>query len=1045
MEFRVLGPLEVLVDGRRVEIGGSRQQIVLASLILEDNRVIPISRLIDAVYGDEVPSTARAQTQICISSLRRIFALHNEPDAIVTRSKGYVLKVSSGAVDLHRHDELVGNARQCRDAGQPEKAVRAYRSALRLWRGPALEDIDSVAVQNAVIRLNEGRVTVTEDCIDLELTLGHHRDLVAELTDLVAKYPLRERLRGQLMLALYRSGRQAEALEVYRAARQTMIDELGIEPNEWLQRLEHSILTTDPALLLETPATTTLTAPAAVPVVPAATPPAAAPVNPVEPEAPPQRLPTSNAPHMLPADIGDFTGRKADIDAIESQYEMVRDNPEHLAVPVTVVVGKAGVGKTTLAVHVAHRVARDFPDGQLFADLHGRRSQRVGPMQVLERFLRALGVPGNAIPESLEERAETYRDILSDRRILIVLDNADGVGQVLPLLPGNPGSALLITSQGRLSGIPGAVHVDAGLFDSGQAMELLSRIVGPARVAEEAEAALELVDLCGRLPLALRIAGARLADRPHWTVRQLVDRLTNETRRLDELKHGGMGIRASISLAYDAVDENAKRLFRRLTVVDLPTFSGWVSAALLDISPYEAQDLLDSLADAQLVETTDARLGVNNQYRFHDLIRVFARDRLVNLESVAERNAALRRVLGALLFLSSAAHRSVYGGDFLHLRSPAEQWPIPEDVVEQLVKAPLWWFELERATIMAGVRRAAQAGLVDLCWDLAITAVTLFESRLYLNDWRETHQIALTAARQAGNKLGEAAMLYSLGTLSIVEQRFDDARRELDSAFAIFESIAHEQGQVLVVRNLAFLDRMAGDLVQAAHRYEQTLTVFRRDGDLVATAYVLHSLAQVRLESGQPGPAKQLLTEALDLSRRGGSRRVEAQVLHRFGDVHLRESSYPEAAELFGQALKTVREIGDSIGEAYALQGLGSVHMALKAFGDARTALENALSLAVEAGERLVEARVLLLLGELALAQAKPLEAIAPLRRSLTLFQGIRAPVFEAKVLGTLAEAYAAMPETGGGPDHPVPTRGRGASPVVSQRLYSLDEPTASA
>ncbi|GIG92283.1 AfsR/SARP family transcriptional regulator [Plantactinospora endophytica] len=1026
----MLGPLEALADGRRIELGGSRQQIVLASLLLEANRVVPIARLIDAIYGDDVPSTSRAQIQICISSLRRAFALHSQSETIVTRSKGYVMELQPGALDLHQYDDLVAGARRARDARQPEEAVRQYRAALRLWRGPALEDIDSAVVQNAVSRFNERRISIAEDCIELELGLGQHRDLVVELTELIAQHPLRERLRGQLMLALYRSGRQAEALEVYRSVRHTMIEELGIEPNEWLQRLEHGILTSDASLQLSTP----------VPVV--------VPVEPVEPAPAEPRavtvgFPAPGAPNMLPTDIGDFTGRIKHVDAIQQRYADAQDNPDQLAVPVVVVVGKPGVGKTTLAVHVAHRVSGDFPDGQLFADLHGRGSQRVGPMQVLERFLRTLGVPGNGMPDGLEERAEMYRDLLSNRRVLIVLDNVDSEAQVLPLLPGNPRSAVMITSQSRLSGIPGAVHVDVGVFDARQSIELLSRIVGIERVLDEPDAAVELGELCGHLPLALRIAGARLAARPHWTLEQLVDRLANGTRRLDELKHGGMGIRASISLAYDAVDDEAKRLFRRLAVVDLPTFSGWVSAALLDKPLYEAQDLLDSLADAQLVETTDAGLGLHSQYRFHDLIRVFARERLAAEECVTERNAALERVLGALLFLSSEAHRRVYGGNFLHLGSTAFRWRLPDELVEQLVTPPLRWFERERSTIVAGIRRAAQAGLVDLCWDLAITAVTLFESRLYLNDWRETHEIALAAARQADNRLGQAAMLYSTGSLSIVEQRFGDARSELENALELFQAVGDDKGQALAVRNLAFLDRMGGDLDRASRRYEHALEVFRRDGDLVAAAYVLHSLAQVRLEGGRLDAAKQMLTEALALSRRAGSRRVEAQVLHRFGGLHQEQGSYTEAVEVFGQALEAVRDIGDPVGEAYVLHGLGAVHLGQKAFEAAGAAFEEALGLAGAAGERLVEARVLLGLGELALAQTKPSEAVDLLRRSLGLFRGMRAPSFEAKALSMLADAAAAAGGRGG-LDYAIPVSG--GEPFISrQSRRSLDEPATSA
>ncbi|MEH1014227.1 BTAD domain-containing putative transcriptional regulator [Micromonospora sp. CPCC 206060] len=997
MELRILGPLEVVANGNRLDLGGHRQQVVLASLALEANRLVPIARLVEAIYGEDLPPTSRVQVQICVSALRRLFAAHGYPDAIVTRSGGYLLRVDDGALDLHRYEELLTQARQARDDNRTEEAVRQYRSALGLWRGTAMEGLDSRLIQSAVTRLTERRISVNEDCLELELELGRHRDLVAELTDLVEEYPLRERLRGQLMLALYRSGRQAEALEAYRVARRRLIDELGLEPNEWLQQLQHAILTSDARLNLATPPLEAGLATPATPTDP-----------PRRPSAPGVAEPAAVVPCLLPTDIADFTGRAKQTDAIEQQFALAAENPAHLAVPVIVMAGKPGVGKTTLAVHVSHRVAARYPDGQLFADLHGRTSQQVSPTQVLERFLRVLGVPGTGIPHGLEERAEMYRDLLSDRKMLIVLDNAGGEDQILPLLPGTPHSAVLITSRSRLTGLPGAIHIDLDVFDTRHSVELLSRIAGAPRVAREAGAATELAELCGHLPLALRIAGARLSARPHWSVGQLVERLENEARRLDELKHSGMGIRASISLTYDSMAEDARRLFRLLAVLDFPHFSGWVGAALLDQPLTEAQDLLDDLADAQLIETVGTGNGLHSHYRFHDLIRVFARERLAAEESTADRQDALERVLGALLLVCERAHRGVYGGDYLKLHSDARRWPLPDRLVAQLVDPPLSWFERERLTIVAAVRQAARAGFVEHCWDLALTAVTLFESRIYLNDWRETHRIALAAAQQEGNDRATAAMLYSTGSLHIVEQRFDEARKRLEAAAELFRDSADCQGAALVMRNIAFIDRMCGNFEAATDRYERALEIFRQGGDLVAAAYVLHSLAQIKLETGDIDTARRLLPEALELSRRAGSRRVEAQVLHRLGDAYLQAGEPGAAAEAFGQALIVVQDIGDPVGEAYALHGLGIAHLRTGETIESGTALQTALRLASTAGERLIEARVSLALGELALACGNPPQAVVHLHRALGLFRAIQAPLFEYRVLAMLTDAYAA-------------------------------------
>lgn len=1016
MEFRVLGPLEVVIDGKRLDLGGHRQQIVLASLVLEPGRVVSVGRLMTAIYGEQLPSSARVQVQICVSALRRLLAACGRPNAIVTRNQGYVLELIEADVDLQRYDRLLGEARIAGNAGRKDESVAHYREALRMWRGNALEGLDSGLLRMTADRFAERRLTVNEDCIEYELDLGRHRDVIAELAGLVTAHPLRERLRGQLMLALYRSGRQAEALDAYRVARRVLIDELGLEPSEWLQELERSILTSDsglsvppaPELIVSTappapaPVSAITAVPQPVPVPTVSTAPApAGPVEAADPAA-------AAVPRMLPTDIADFTGRVKQIDEIQVQLAKAAGNPMQLAVPVIVVAGKPGIGKTTLSVHVSHRLAARYPDGQLFADLHGPASRRVSPMQVLERFLRALGVHGASIPDGLEERAEMYRGLLSDRRVLVVLDNAGSEAHVLPLLPGNPRTAVIITSRSRLGGLPGAVHVEVDVFDSQQSIELLSRIAGSGRVQTETEAAADLADLCGQLPLALRIAGARLSARPHWTVEQLADRLENESRRLDELKHGVMGIRVSISLTYDNISEDARRLFRLLAVLDFPVFSGWVGAALLDQPLTDAQDLLDDLADAQLVEITSTEYGRHSQYRFHDLIRVFARERLAAEEALADRNAALERALGALLFLAEEAHRQLHGNDNLQVHSRAQRWPIPPGLVAKLVREPLTWFERERQALVAAVQQAAKVGFVELCWDLAVTAVTLFESRVYINDWRDTHKVALAAARQADDLRGQAVMLYSIGSLGIVEKRFGDARRNLEEAAELFHTVGNEQGVALVSRNIAYLERMDGNLAEAARRYEWALSVLRSGGDLAAAAYVLHSMAQVELERGDTDSAKRMLPQALELSRQAGSRRIEAQVLHRLGDAHLQAGEPAAAAAAFGEALAAVHDLGDPIGEAYALHGLGLAHLRGGDYTEAGTALTSAHLLANSNGERLVEARVAFSLGELALACGKPSQAVVHLHRALSLFRGIQAPLFESRVLTMLTEAYAA-------------------------------------
>jgi DNA-binding SARP family transcriptional activator len=975
LEFRILGSLEVSGDQGSLDLGSARQQIVLATLLLSPNRVVPLERLVEALYGGRPPSTSRSQAQITISALRRSFTEHGGAAAIATHAQGYAIQVEDGQLDSQRFADLMIAARSARHAGQVDRAVASYREGLRLWRGNALAGIDSDLVMLAAGHLDEQRVVCSEDRILLELELGRHHEMVGELTELIAQYPLRERLREHLMLALYRCGRTADALQAYRDTRRVLIDELGIEPSERLRKLEHAILTGDPALAL---------ANGAVLAGPAGT-----------------RLPHLTAPRMLPADVADFTGRTQQVEEIHRHLVAAGEPKQRLAVPVVAINGTGGAGKTCIAVHAAHGVSGHFPDGQLFTDLHGG-SEPVSPMKVLDRFLRALGLAGTQVPETLEERAEAYRGLLADRKILVLLDNAATEAQVAPLLPGDPAQAVIVTSRGRLAGLAGAVHIDVDVFDPDKSVELLTRIAGRERVATQPGAVVAIAALCGHLPLALRIAGARLSARQHWSVQQLVDRLSDETRRLDELRYGDMAIRASISLSYDGISDQARRLLRRLAILEVPAFSDWVPAALLDDSHPHAVDLLDELVSARLIET-----AAGGQYWFHDLIRLFARERLAVEEPAAERQAALERVLCALLGLAQEAHRRHYGGDFVRLDIGTPRWTLPDGLVSGLVADSMAWYDRERVTLLTGIRHAAEAGLAGLCWKLALSAVTFYESRFCLDDWRETHAIALEAVQRAGDERGEAAMRYSTGTLCMVEQRFEAAQEHFTEAARMFEAIADLQGVALVIRHVAFLDRMRGRLDDAMQNYQCALALFRAGGDQVATAYVLQSLAEVRLARDEAGVAQELLAEALRLSQSARSGRVEAQVLYRMGEAQLLIGDPSRAAETFERALSNVQKAGDPLGEAYVLQGIGVARVRQGETAVAQLALERAMLLARSLSDRLIEGRALLGMSELALASNDPIRAVARAEQAASIFRSAGTPLYEAQAMTLLSRAQA--------------------------------------
>ncbi len=703
LEFKILGPLEVLGGGVPLELGGPRRRVTLALLLIDANKVVPIERLLDAIYGENWPPTGRSQVQIQISSLRRLFTDAGHDGVILTHAQGYSLQIEPSSLDAHQFAQLAGEAR---DAPDPEEAVAKYRQAHRLWRGPALQGLTSQIIESAASRLDEAGIDIVEDRIQLELSLGRHSELISELAALAEEYPLRERLCGQLMLALHNCGRTVEALRIYQRSRATLVTELGLEPGEKLQQLHRSILRADPAL---------------APTVPA-------PLHSAAIRRP--------VPRLLPIDIGDFTGRTEQLSYLRQCLTAMPDRDGRITSRVTVIAGTSGVGKTATAVRAAHLLSGEFPDGQLFIDLHGSSEDPVDPSEVLERFIRVLGPPPTGIPDGLDERAETYRNLLAGRRILVVLDDAAGESQVAPLLPGDAAGGVLITSRGRLAGVPDTAQLDLGVFDAETSLEMLGRIVGLDRLRGQQRASAEVVERCGHLPLALRIVGARLLARPHWSVQRLADRLSHEALRLDELSYGDLSVRESISPTYEGAGQQEQRLFRRLALLKVPTFAGWVGSALLSEPVGVTERVFDDLTDAHLVEVEDARAGELDRYGLHVLVRDFARERLRADESAPESEAALKRVLGALLCLAEQARLDVYGFERRWEPDPSTWWSLPEQLVEHTVRDPLSWYARERATLASCVSQAADAGFTYLSHRLALTIGALKQALPHTDDMR---------------------------------------------------------------------------------------------------------------------------------------------------------------------------------------------------------------------------------------------------------------------------------------------------------------------
>jgi len=914
--YRILGPLEVSNGpAGKFDVPPGRQQIVLSALLSEANRVVSIEHLIDAIWEDDPPSTARTQVQICVSSLRRDLGRIGCAEAIITRMPGYVLQVAFGQLDSQLFAQLSAKADVLSRTGEAAAAAAALRQALELWRGPALSGITSRTLTARATQLDEARLTALESCLDLELGLGRHRQVIAEIVTLVAEYPLRERLRGLLMLALYRSGRQAEALDAYRLGRELLVDELGLDPGEELRRLETAILADDPALRLDQPA------------------------------IPAHRQPPASTgaivPFQLPADISDFTGRQ---DWIEEVEKLLADGTDRRAPRVVVLVGKPGVGKSALAVHIAHRLAeKHFPDGQLYSDLGETRTPPATAFDLLGRFLRALDIPGSSLPDTVDERAEMYRQCLARKRILIVLDHAHSEPQVLPLLPGSNRCGVIVTSRSRLTGLPGARVLEIDVFEREQAIEMLAAAIGIERVGAEPAAAEALIRLVGGLPLALRIVAARLAARERWSLAWMLERLSDERRRLDELTHGGMMVRASLALTHDGLAPDTRRLLRLLGVLDGLSFPTWVAAALLDLDLYRSGDLLELLVDAQLLEIAAVDINGSPRYKFHDLIRIFAREQLEQHEDDAERGAAVLRVTGGWLALAGEAHSRIYGGDFTVLHGTAPRWNPPRSYSERLLADPLMWLEAEYSNLCSAITLAAETGLDEVCWDLAVTAVTLFEARCYFNDWERTHQQALAVTEAAGNRRGSAALMCSLASLRLSSSRPRAARHLVQDALDTFIEIGDVHGVALARRNLALLLLGAGQGEQALAEFSVALEEFRKAGDPIGRAHVLTQIARIEMNHDNQEAAAGRLHEALDICREFGNQRVEIQVRFRLSELMMRQGRWREADALLADLLEAVRAGGDIVGEAQILRRSGLVKARLGELGAAEELLRTTL------------------------------------------------------------------------------------------------------
>ncbi|WP_061300636.1 AfsR/SARP family transcriptional regulator [Herbidospora cretacea] len=978
MWMGVLGPLTLMADDVAIPLRSAKQRLLLAGLISRANTIVPMDRL-HGLLWDAPPPSAKENLRLYVYQLRRAVG---DMECIVRHPSGYALSVRTGELDAHLFESRAAEGARALADGDPARAGDLLSEALALWRGPAYDDLAGIPfLHQEARRLDELRLATGERRFEADLALGRHADLVGELTAQVARHPGREGLRGLLMLALHRAGRRADALEVYRSGRRRTVAEHGREPGPDLVGLHAAMLRSDPSL--EPPRQRVAR----------------------HAEGPAEQL--VPVPAQLPPSVAGFTGRDAEL----ARLDRILADRSAKGVPAFAgVTGMGGVGKTGLAVHWAHRVAHLFPDGQLYADLHGyaEHIEPVAVENVVDGFLRALGVPGSRIPPDPEERAGLLRSALAGRRVLMVLDNARNAAQVRALLPGSATCAAVVTSRDSLDSLvsrDGAQVVRLGTLAADDALTVLADVAGASRLRDD-PAAVRLAALCDGLPLALRIAGARLAGRPDVTPADLAERFADERRRLDELAHGDLRLRTHFELSYRSLAPAEARLFRLLGLLDTASFATWVGAALLDGDLPAAHELIEQLVAAQLLEVDCSSPHHPPRYHFHDLVRLYARERALAEEPAAERAAALARAYGGLLALAEEAHIRVYGGDHVVLHDAAPRWRPDPATVDRLLADPLGWLETERSSLVSVVVHTSDH---RLAWDLAMTSVTLFESHFHLADWETTHLAALAAARAAGDVRGEAAMVYGLGSLDLNRKRFPEARRLLDEACDLFTSAAEPHGHALALRNLAMLHRSTGRLDDASVAYEKALPILRAAGDRAAEANVLAGLAQISLDRGRFAPAEKLLGEALAAFEELGNIRGQAQARFALGESHLRQHRHEAAAQCFEATLPLVRGLNDLLGEAYLLRGLGQAQAELGRTAEAEHTLHSALKIAEALEEPFAQAMALVALGELRTGSPEAEDLVA---RALTIFTSMGNDLWRARAL----RVQAAIAETSG--DH---------------------------
>jgi DNA-binding SARP family transcriptional activator len=925
--FSLLGPVRAWRGATEVSLGSPQQKAVLAALLLRAKRQVPLSELVEALWGAEPPDSAGQVVRTYVYRLRRALDGGDGVPVIDSVGTGYLMHLAPDELDAEQFRRRVAAAEEARRGGDPAGAAEELRQALALWQGDALAGLPGRYAEAQRAGLDKLRLTALATLLAFEV----ERDAsgaAAELAAVVADHPLDERFRLLLMRALYRSGQQAEALAVYRQAQAALAEELGVDPGPQLQELYLQILRGDaepPAPAADSP----------VQVGPDQVSPGAA-----EAERQPDTGP-AGLPAQLPADLSMFTGRREEL----ARAMALQENPPGAPAAVTVctISGTAGVGKTTLAVHWAHHVRDRFPDGQLYLNLHGFDAARpaMSTGEALNCLLSALGVLPRQVAAEGDAQVAQYRSALAGRRVLIVLDNAREVDQVRPLLPGSPGCLAIVTSRNHLTGLvisDGAHPLTLDLLSPAEAREFLARRLGAARVAAEPEAADEIAERCSRLPLALAVVAARAATHPAFALHAIAAELAETGGSLDAFTGGDAAsdVRAVFSWSYQALKPEAARLFRLLALHPGPDVAAPAAAGLAGLPIGRIRSLLATLAGLNLI--TEYLPG---RYRWHDLLRTYAAELAAEQDSEGERKTALHRTLDHYLHTAHAAARLFSPG-----RTPLPlPPPLPDVSPEPLrdYRHAMTWLTAQRAILSAAVEIAADGGFEQYAHRLA-WALDLFLFRQgYWLDWITVRSVALAAAQRMHDADAVAESHRDLGHALSQLGRLEEARGHYLRALDHLSQGDNHTGHAHTHRGLALLALRQRDYDGLLYHCERAAELYRLAGNRSGLAKALNESGYGYALRGDHRRALENCEQALLLFRELGDRHGEAATLDSLGVAHHNLGHYQQARDHQTASLRLFREVDDLNGIAETLDHLGDTHQEAGDETAARTAWEQAL------------------------------------------------------------------------------------------------------